>query len=143
MDSGRIEHPTAAQQHVTAGPYSPVLMITPGPIAVISGQAALDLEGNLIGETITDQTHKTIENCRAQLAHAGCDLDDVFKVNVFLADLNEWSQFNEVYKRYFTSPMPVRTAIGCALRRSYKVELEMWAAIPQTTLVQGRSQHLE
>ena len=109
---------------------SPVLEIRSDKLVVISGQAALDLEGQLIGDSIEEQTRATMENCRTQLRQAGCDLDDVFKVNVYLTDLKNWPRFNEVYKTYFTKPLPVRTAVGTDLIEGLIVEIEMWAAKP-------------
>ena len=125
-----IKMPESASQHKTAGPYSPVLEIRSHKLVVISGQAALDMDGELIGDTIEDQSVATIENCRNQLAQAGCSLDDVFKVNVYLTDLKNWPRFNEVYKSFFNKPLPVRTAVGTDLIEGLLVEIEMWAAKP-------------
>src|ERR1019366_10278496 len=86
--------PAGAPQHVTAGPYSPVLVVLPGQLVVISGQAALDRSGKVMGETIEEQTRLTLENCRQQLATVGCTFADVFKVNAYLTDLTEWPRFN-------------------------------------------------
>lgn len=121
------EMPAHAGQHSTAGPYSPVLTVTPGRLVVISGQAAIDKAGTVIGDTIEEQTHYTLKNCREQLLSAGCDLKDVFKVNVYLTDLANWPRFNEVYKNYFPAPRPVRTAVQTPLLMTLLVELEMWA----------------
>lgn len=123
-----ISVPEKAAQHKTAGPYSPVLEIDASSIVVISGQAAIDMEGTVIGDTIEEQTHLTIKNCEKQLKDAGCDLNDVFKANVFLTDLANWPRFNEVYKSYFTDPLPVRTAVQTPLLMTLLVEIEMWAA---------------
>jgi len=122
-----IHLPKGASQHVTAGPYSPVLKVVPGEIVVISGQAAIDKTGKIIGDTIEAQTHETLKNCRTQLQQAGCDLNDVFKVNVFLTDLDNWPRFNEVYTTYFDHPKPVRTAVQTPLLMTLLVEIEMWA----------------
>ena len=119
--------PSGAKQHDTAGPYSPVLQVTPGQLVVISGQAAIDQTGRVVGNTIEEQTHYTLENCRRQLITAGCDLNDVFKVNVYLTDLANWPDFNEVYKTYFHAPLPVRTAVQTPLLLTFLVEIEMWA----------------
>ena len=121
--------PENAGQHETAGPYSPVLVVDPGKLVVISGQAAIDTKGNVIGDTIEDQTAYTLDNCRIQLASAGCSLDDVFKVNVYVTDLKMWPRFNEVYKNYFKDPKPVRTALQTGLLMNLLVEIEMWAVI--------------
>lgn len=122
--------PAGAVQDATAGPYSPVLEVRANTLVVISGQVAVDLEGNVVGETIEEQTRATLENCRLQLATAGCDFNDVFKVSVFLADMQDWSQFNDVYVALMPDPKPVRTTIGCVLYPGFLVEIEMWAAKP-------------
>jgi len=129
MASGpAIKAPAGATQHTTAGPYSPVLEINASRLVVISGQASIDPEGNVVGTSIEEQTKGTLENCRQQLASAGCTLDDVFKVNVYLKDLADWPRFNEVYQGYFNTPLPVRTAVGSGLLMTLNVEVEMWAA---------------
>lgn len=121
--------PEHASQHVTAGPYNPVLEIENiKKLVVISGQAPLDVQGNVIGETIEEQTLATLKNCKQQLETAGCTMDDVFKVNAFLTNLEEWGRFNQVYQTYMPKPFPVRTAVGVALLNTFKIEIEMWAS---------------
>ncbi len=129
IQQSSIELPGDASQHVTAGPYSPVLKINPGQLVVISGQAAINSEGEIIGETIEDQTKLTLENCGKQLENAGSSLKDVFKVNVYLKDLNHWPCFNATYQDYFTAPLPVRTAVQTGLLGKLLVEVELWAII--------------
>ncbi len=119
--------PSEASQHVTAGPYSPVLIVKADKIALISGQAPLDDDGNVVGKTIEEQTRVTLDNCLKQLQTVGCDFSDVFKVNVFLTDLEEWDRFNVVYQQYMPEPRPVRTAVQTGLLSTFKVEIEMWA----------------
>ncbi len=121
------QQPKNTSQHVTAGPYSPVLQINPGQIIVISGQAAIDKSGAIIGETIEEQTELTLENCKAQLESGGASMNDAFKVNVYLQDLDDWPRFNEVYKKYFKDPLPVRTAVQAGLLGTLMVEVEIWA----------------
>jgi len=119
--------PAGASQHVTAGPYSPVLEVDAGRLVVISGQAAIDKSGEVIGDTIEEQTRFTLQNCQAQLGAAGCTLADVFKVVVYMPDLGEWDRMNAVYREMMPEPRPVRTAVGARLLMSLKVEIEMWA----------------
>jgi len=123
-----ISIPDQAGQHITAGPYSPVLEVVPSKLVVISGQASIDQQGNVIGDTIEEQTRLTMQNCAKQLADGGCTLNDVFKCNVYLTDLDNWPRFNEVYKTYFDQPLPVRTAVQTPLLMTLLVEIEMWAA---------------
>ena len=119
--------PDGASQHKTAGPYSPVLEISPGKLVVISGQASISPDLKVFGQKIEEQTEQTLENCRQQLNSAGCTLNDVFKVNVFLTDLDNWPKFNDVYTTYFEDPKPVRTAVQTPLLFTLLVEIEMWA----------------
>ena len=122
--------PEGTSQHVTAGPYSPVLEVNPQKIVVISGQAAINDAGEVIGDTIEEQTELTIDNCFKQLQAAGCDLTHVFKANIFLKDLDDWPRMNEVYERRIPAPRPVRTAVGTDLLMTMMVEIEMWAVKP-------------
>src|SRR5690606_19591319 len=75
--------PRNAQQHVTAGPYSPVLEVDARHLVVLSGQVAVDLKGGVAGGSIEEQTRVTLQNCADHLAAAGCSLADVFKVNIY------------------------------------------------------------
>ena len=120
--------PAGAAQHATAGPYSPVLEVQADRLVVISGQVALDLDGNIVGDTIEDQTRQTLSNCRRLLESAGCTFEDVFKVNAFMTNLDDWSRFNAVYMEMMPEPRPVRTTVGVRLLRTFLVEIEMWAA---------------
>jgi enamine deaminase RidA (YjgF/YER057c/UK114 family) len=125
---GPIREPPGAAQHRTAGPYSPVLQVAADELVVISGQAALAEDGSVVGDDVTTQARATLENCRRQLATAGCGLDDVFKATVYLTDLSDWQAFNEVYASVMPDPKPVRTAVQAALLPGLLVEVEMWAA---------------
>jgi 2-iminobutanoate/2-iminopropanoate deaminase len=122
--------PAGAVQHVTAGPYSPVLEVDAKSLVVLAGQVAVDLDGKIVGRSIEEQAEATLANCRRQLASAGCDFSDVFKVNVYLADLTEWSRFNAIYERSMPAPLPVRTAVQAVLLDGFRVEIEMWAVKP-------------
>jgi 2-iminobutanoate/2-iminopropanoate deaminase len=119
--------PASAIQHKTAGPYSPVVEVDARRLVVISGQVAVGLDGEVTGRTIEEQTRSALENCRRQLATVGTGFADVFKVNVYLRDLDEWSRFNAVYEELLPHPLPVRTAVQAGLLADYKVEIEMWA----------------
>ena len=119
--------PEKAKQHKTAGPYSPVLEIDARHLVVISGQVAIDMQGKIVGQTIEEQTEATLLNCAQQLASADCTLLDVFKVNIYLKDLDHWTRFNSVYKSMFREPLPVRTAVQAVLLPGFLVEIEMWA----------------
>lgn len=121
--------PDGAVQHITAGPYSPVLEVEGRKIIVLSGQAPLDLDGTVVGTTIEEQTEKVLDNCERLLSKAGCTFQNVIKCNVFMTDLALWDRFNEVYKKRIPDPKPARTAVGVQLLPGFLLEVEMWAVI--------------
>ncbi|UVC17561.1 RidA family protein [Mesorhizobium onobrychidis] len=84
-------------------------------LVVISGQVAVDMDGNVVGDTIEEQAAATLQNCEGQLATADCGPRDVFKVNVYLTDLRHWARFSAVYEKVMVEPLPVRTAVQSAL----------------------------
>ena len=67
---------------------------------------------------------------QACLEAAGCGLDDVVKVNAFLADLADFEGYNAVYREHFTAPYPARTTVQAGLPAGLLVEIEAVARIP-------------
>jgi reactive intermediate/imine deaminase len=126
--STRAYSAAATRQHVTAGPYTPVVALDGNArIFVLSGQAPLNDAGDVIGDTFEDQTRATLDNCAAQLKAAGLGFDDVFKATIYLTDLADWAAFNAVYRDYLSPPYPARTAVQTGLLPGMRVEIEMWA----------------
>ena len=83
----------------------------------VSGQVPKDPRtGKVEGDTIATQTRRTIENVRAVLEAGGASLADVVSVTVYLADDNDWAEFNAVYKTVFSPPYPARAVVGAGLR---------------------------
>jgi enamine deaminase RidA (YjgF/YER057c/UK114 family) len=119
----------ASSRQPSPGPFSQALVVEPGRIVVISGQASTDDSGTVVGTDVAEQTRLTLENCRRQLDAAGATLADVFKVNVFLRDLADWPAFNGVYREVMPEPLPVRTTVGTDLLFTFLVEIEMWAVV--------------
>jgi enamine deaminase RidA (YjgF/YER057c/UK114 family) len=122
-----VKYAPPSKQHTTAGPYSPVIEVRPGRIIVISGQAGVGPDGALVTSDFAGQTRTTMANCLTQLRAAGCGFEDVFKVTVYLTDLENWTAFNVIYRELMSEPLPARTAIGCELLNDFLVEIEMWA----------------
>lgn len=103
-----------------------------GDLLYIAGQVPRDKQRNVIGETIEEQTVAVLQNVRAVLHEAGCDLEDLAKVNVYLADLAEFEGFNAAYARVMAGSTPPRTTIGCNLR-GVKIEIDGVAIRPSAT----------
>ena len=103
-------------------PYSPV--VRSGDHVYTAGQVGFDPSGSLVAGGIAEQTRQTLANLQACLLAAGCTLDDVVKVNVFLVDLDDFDGFNEVYRAAFAEPYPVRTTVQAGLPGGIRVEIE-------------------
>ena len=86
--------------------------VVAGKTIYVSGCGASDENGNLVGRgDITAQTRKTLDNMKIALAAAGGTLDDVVKVTVYLADVNDRQKVNAVRKEYFKDNKPASTLI--------------------------------
>lgn len=97
------------------GPYSPA--VRAGGFVYVSGQTPHDVAtGELVGSDIATQTRQTLSNVQRILAEGGASLEDVVSVTIYLADVDDWAAMNAVYKEFFASPFPSRTAVGCGLR---------------------------
>ncbi len=97
------------------GAYSPA--VRAGDFVFVSGQVPRDPRtGALSGEDIEGQVRQTLRNVEGALTAAGASLDDVVSTTVYLANVDDWGKFNDIYKEIFRPPYPTRTAIGANLR---------------------------
>ena len=110
------------------GPYSPGLRV--GDFVFVSSQVPIDPEtGEVTGETIEEQTRRTLNNVKAVLEAAGAGMDDCVKVTVHLQDISEFDRFNEVYSGFFGDPKPTRTTVESGLS-GVRVEIDAIAHSP-------------
>ena len=97
-----------------------------GDFIFISGTGPVDAAtGKIVGDTIEQQTEKTIDNIAATLEADGASLSDVVKVTAHLSDPALFSRYNEVYARRFSRPYPVRTTVGSNLGASPGMMIEI------------------
>lgn len=110
------------------GPYSQA--VVSGALVFTSGQIPLSPEtGQAAGASVTEQTEQVIKNLKAVLEAAGSDLLRVVKTTCFLANMNDFSAFNEVYAKYFTEK-PARSTVAVRdLPRKVLVEIEAVAEL--------------
>ena len=113
------------------GPYSQGILS--GSLLFTSGQIPLDpAAGSLVSGGIQSETKQVLENLKAVLEAGGAGLKDVVKTTVYMADLSEFAQMNEVYGIYFPGEPPARSTVGVAsLPRGARVEIEAVAVVPK------------
>jgi len=111
------------------GPYSQAV-VSKG-WAFLSGQIPLDpVTNQIITGDIAAQTERVLENLKSVLEAAGSSLDRVVKTTVYLKDMGEFTEMNEVYGRYFASNAPARATVEAArLPRDVSVEIDCIASV--------------
>jgi 2-iminobutanoate/2-iminopropanoate deaminase len=109
------------------GPFSAA--ITTGQLLYLSGQVAQDpSSGKLVAGWVAEQTEQIFKNAAAILHAAGKDLSHVVKVTVFLTDIADFPQINEIYGRHFDKPYPARTTVAViALPLGAQLEFDILA----------------
>ena len=99
----------------------------------VSGQVGRNPEtGKLQSETFESETHQVMKNIGTILQEAGLTFDDVVSVTIYLKDMKQYAQVNEVYKTYFSGAFPTRTCIAVLdLPVGASVEMTVTAALRQ------------
>lgn len=111
------------------GPYS--IGVRSGKFVFTAGQLGLDAEtGEFVSGGIQAQTRKALQNLSAVLEAADGSLKNVVKTTVFLRDMNEFGQMNQVYQEFFQGNFPARSAVQVArLPKDADVEIEAIAIL--------------
>jgi len=108
------------------GPYSQGVVA--GDMLYSSGQIALDpVTGEVIGDNIVEQTEQVMKNLGAILETAGVGFDKVVKTTCFLAEMEDFAVFNQIYAKYFTEK-PARSCVAVkTLPKNVLCEVEVIA----------------
>lgn len=111
------------------GPYSQAILH--GDTLYSSGQIAIDPKTNsLILDSIEKETHQVMKNIEAILDAAKMNWDNVIKCSIFLSDMNNFSEINEIYASYFTNNYPARETVEVAcLPKNVNVEISFIAIL--------------
>uniref|UniRef100_A0A8C2P9J4 2-iminobutanoate/2-iminopropanoate deaminase n=1 Tax=Capra hircus TaxID=9925 RepID=A0A8C2P9J4_CAPHI len=111
---------STAKAPAAIGPYSQAVLVD--RTIYISGQLGMDpASGQLVPGGVVEEAKQVSEILKA----AGCDFTNVVKATVLLADINDFSAVNDVYKQYFQSSFPARAAYQvAALPKGGRVEIE-------------------
>ncbi|MBT7521956.1 MAG: RidA family protein [Nitrospina sp.] len=110
------------------GPYSQAIRI--GGFLYTSGQIALDPKsGKFLSGEIKEETEQTLRNISAILQADGLELENVIKTTVYLSDLNDFVQMNQIYEKYFSKNKPARACVQvAALPKGAKIEIDAIAS---------------
>lgn len=114
------------------GPYNQGVVAS-GSLLFVAGQIPLDAAtGELVGETVAEQTERSLQNLTAIVKAAGSNLSQVVKTSVFLKDMNDFAAMNEVYAKHFGDDnAPARACVEVArLPKDVLVEIECIAMVP-------------
>jgi reactive intermediate/imine deaminase len=114
------------------GTYSQAVKV--GNTVYLSGQIPLDpASGEMVAGEVRVQITRVFDNLVAVARAAGGSLQDVVKLNVFLTDLKNFPQVNEIMAQYFQEPYPARAAVGvAALPRGAQVEMDAVMVLGET-----------
>lgn len=128
MSEPRTIHTDDAPEAI--GPYSQAVVT--GNWVFCSGQIPIDpASGELLDGGVTEQTERVLSNLRAVLEKAGASLSTVVKTTVYLSDMDDFAEMNDVYARYFGGHRPARATVQAgALPKAVAVEIDAVARIP-------------
>ena len=123
----RVIHTEKAPKAI--GPYSQAIQA--GNFLFLSGQIPIDpASGEVVKGDIREQTRRVLENLKGVLESQNLRMEDVVKVTIFLKDMGNFSQVNEVYATYFPSSPPARSTVEVArLPRDVDIEMEVIAIL--------------
>ena len=110
------------------GPYSQAVRFS-GSLVYTAGQIPIDpTSGQVVGTTVAEQTEQVLRNLSAVLTAAGASPATAVKVTVFLKNMADFAEMNDVYGRYFPQAPPARSAVEVArLPKDVLVEIECLA----------------
>jgi 2-iminobutanoate/2-iminopropanoate deaminase len=111
------------------GPYSQAVQV--GKTLYVSGQVALHPKtGDLIIDTIPNETKQVMENLKAILTEAKATFDNVVMTTIFLSDMGSFAAVNEVYGAYFKGDFPARATVAVkTLPKNVNVEISVIASL--------------
>ena len=110
------------------GPYSQAMKV--GDFIFTSGQIALTPNGVMVQDDVRLQTAQVMRNLKAVLEAAGSSLQNVVKTTIFLADMDDFTDVNEIYEEWFGDHKPARSTVAVkTLPKNALVEIECIALV--------------
>jgi 2-iminobutanoate/2-iminopropanoate deaminase len=123
------------QAPAAIGPYSQG--ITAGPFLFVSGQLGIQPKtGELVNSDFKVQTKQALENLLQIVLAAGYNLNQIVAVDVFVTDLNNFANFNDIYAEYFSEHRPARAVVEVSrLPKDACIEIKCIAYNPGTSSI--------
>lgn len=111
------------------GPYSQAVIHN--GLLYLSGQLPVDtITGLMVRGTLEEETETVLHNIKIIVEEAGAGMEDVLKVSCYLADIENFAMFNNVYKKYFIEKPPARTVIQAGkLPMDVQIEIDAIVAL--------------
>jgi 2-iminobutanoate/2-iminopropanoate deaminase len=113
------------------GPYSQAVIHN--GLLYLSGQVPVDtVTGLMVRGTLEEETETVLNNLKIIAEEAGAGMEDVLKVSCYLADIEDYAMFNNVYQKYFIENPPARTVIQAGkLPMDVQIEIDAIVALHQ------------
>ena len=120
---------TAPDAPAAIGPYSHA--VRAAGLLVCSGQIPLDpVSGELVGATAAEQARRCLQNLQAVCTAGGATLDRAVRMTIYMTDLGDFAEVNEVYGSFFGDQPPARVTVGvAALPKGAYVEIDALVAL--------------
>jgi 2-iminobutanoate/2-iminopropanoate deaminase len=99
-------------------------------LVFVSGQASVDAEGKIVGDTFEGEFRRSMENLRKVLVSAGCSLEHVVQTRCYVDKREHLAEFNRLYAATFKAPYPARTTIVNCFEGLLKFEIDCIAVAP-------------
>jgi len=110
------------------GPYSQGVLIDEKTLYVSGCVGIIPSTGEVVTGTVQDETKQVMLNLQSILKAAGMDFKNVVKATIFLTDMNDFSQMNEIYGSFFTGDFPARETVQVSkLPKNVRVEISVIA----------------
>lgn len=109
-------------------PFSPA--VEAGGFVFVSGQASVDDKGTIIPGTFDEEMRRSMDNVARVLADAGLTMRDVIRVTSYVRDSADGPRYNEIYREYFSDPLPARTTLSNCLSPALRFEVDVIAVRP-------------
>jgi 2-iminobutanoate/2-iminopropanoate deaminase len=129
MTSAVVSYPSDPNTPTSHLPFSPCVVV--GDLVFVSGQASVDKSGAIVSDTFEGEFRRSIENIRAVLRTAGCDLSHIVQTRNYVDNPADLPRYNQLYREYFSTPFPARTTIVNCLGGALKYEVECVAVKPK------------